>query len=252
MSVTAAAKRRFKILRIRNQRLRARLRRHLFPTGLFQICFSLTALIVFSPLFLLVAALVKLNSPGPFFYRGARVGLENSVFRVIKFRTLPLRYEERVGSRLLTERERYNGVLAAIIVRLKLDEMPQLLNVLMGDMALVGPRPIRPVFYSRYVREIPGYAKRFQVKPGITGLAQIVGGYYMDPGDKLKYDLLYIQNKGLILDIKIMFLTILTLVFTRRIMGLSIVRRFLGIPIAVNGDDIVPSMETYGKVTDCR
>lgn len=249
-TVGALARRKLKIIKIRNRRLKSRIQKNLFPTRLFQIFFSTAALFFLSPLFALVSLLVIINSPGPVFYRGARVGKDNTVFRLIKFRTLPVRYEERVGRRLLTEKERYSGIIANLIIRLKLDEIPQLINVIRGEMALVGPRPVRPVFYSKYSKEIPGYAKRFQVKPGITGLAQIIGGYYMAPEDKLKYDLLYVQNKSIAFDMKIIFLTTLTLMLSRNIMRSLVVGKFLKVHIDIEDKEIVPTKDVYDKVTD--
>ncbi|MEW6200642.1 MAG: sugar transferase [bacterium] len=250
MSISSLTRRRIKIFRIRNQRLKMRLRQHLFPTRLFQIVFSIFWLTALSPLFLTIAILIKIVLPGPVFYRGARVGVGSTIFKVIKFRTLPERYESRVGGRLLSAKERYNGRLAAILIRFKLDELPQLINVLRGDMALVGPRPVRPIFFSKYGKEITGYAKRFQVKPGVTGLAQIVGGYYMDPKDKLRYDLLYIQHKCMALDIKIIILTIVTLFLGRNIMKHRFIEKFLNMSLKVNGSDISPSKEIYKKITN--
>lgn len=238
-----------KIVRIRNRRLKARMQRSMTAERVVEILVSLLGLFVMSPVIALVSALVVINSPGPIFYRGARVGRGNSIFRLVKFRTLPVRYEERVGSRLLTEKERYSGLIAKLIIRLKLDELPQLFNVLRDEMALVGPRPVRPVFYSKFAKDIPGYKKRFRVKPGITGLAQIIGGYYMAPELKHKYDLLYIQNRSLSLDMKIIAMTFLTLLFSRNIMKTSLVRRFLGIPLEIAGEEITPTGEVYNAVT---
>lgn len=214
-----------------------------------EILVSLIGLVVLSPLFIVVSVMVKLNSPGPVFYRGTRVGIGNSVYRLIKFRTLPVQYETSVGDRILTQKERISGLFASLVVRSKLDELPQLINVLRGDMSLVGPRPVRPIIYQKYSREITGYAKKFSVKPGISGLAQIVGGYYMAPALKHKYDMLYIQHRSTALDIKLILLTFIVLVFSRRMMKWPIIESFLGFKLDVRSEEIEPTEEQYNHVT---
>ena len=215
----------------------------------FQITLSLFGLILSSPLFIVVSIMVKLNSPGPVFYRGTRIGKGNVIYKLIKFRTLPVQYEQSVGDRVLTQNERINGLFAALVVRSKLDELPQLLNVVKGDMNFVGPRPVRPVIYSKYSQIVPGYNRKFAVKPGITGLAQIIGGYYMDPQRKHKYDMLYLKHRSLLLDMKLIFLTFLVLVLSRRVMKWRLTERFLGFALGVHQDELEPSEEDYKKVT---
>lgn len=215
----------------------------------FQIVICSAALVVSSPLFLFIAIMVKLNSPGPVFYMGTRVGQNNRIYKLLKFRTLPVQYETSVGDRVLTQNERINGLFAAIVVRSKLDELPQLINVVKGEMSFVGPRPVRPIIYSKYSKEVQGYARKFMVKPGITGLAQIIGGYYMAPAQKHKYDILYIENKSLFLDVKIVILTLLVLMFSRRIMRLRLVDRLLGFELNVAKDEIEPTVDAYNHVT---
>lgn len=215
----------------------------------FQLIVSSLGLVLSSPLFIVVAILVKINSPGPVFYRGARIGKGNTLYKLIKFRTLPVQYEQSVGDRVLTQNERINGLFAAIVVRSKLDELPQLLNVIKGDMNFVGPRPVRPIIYSKYSKTVPGYNRKFAIKPGITGLAQIIGGYYMDPRKKHKYDMLYMANRSLALDLKILLLTFLVLVLSRRIMKMKITERFLGFELGVDEAELEPSTESYKNVT---
>ena len=154
-----------------------------------------------------------------------------------------------MGDRILTQKERINGLFAALVVRSKLDELPQLINVVKGDMNFVGPRPVRPVIYSKYSKEIQGYNKKFSVKPGITGLAQIIGGYYMDPCLKHKYDMLYIKNRSLRLDLKIMFLTFMVLVISRRVMKWRITEMFLGFELGVSTNEIEPTDDAYKSIT---
>jgi lipopolysaccharide/colanic/teichoic acid biosynthesis glycosyltransferase len=216
----------------------------------FQIVLCSVLLVLISPLLILVAVLVEINSPGPFFYYGTRVGRGSTLYKVLKFRTLPVQYENMVGSRILTPKERTNGVIPSIITRAKLDELPQIINVIKGEMAFVGPRPVRPVIVSKYTKEIPGYSKKFAVKPGMTGLAQIIGGYYMAPADKHKYDLLYMKHISVFLDLKIIFLTFVVLVLGRRIMKSKIIERFLGFNLNVRKEEIEPTQEVFKKVTD--
>lgn len=216
---------------------------------IFQVVFCSLIMLFISPLLIFVAILVEINSPGPFFYYGTRVGRGRSVFKVMKFRTLPVQYENMVGSRILSPKERTSGVIPSVITRVKLDELPQLINILKGEMSFVGPRPVRPVIVTKYSQEIPGYSKKFAVKPGLTGLAQIVGGYYMDPADKHKYDMLYIRNMSTALDLKIMFLTFAVLVIGRRIMKMRLIEWFFGFELGVKQEEIDQTDEVLEKVT---
>ncbi|HXH82338.1 MAG TPA: sugar transferase, partial [Candidatus Tectomicrobia bacterium] len=178
---------------------------------LLQAAVAIVALVVLSPLCALLAALIKLSSPGPVFYRGARLGRDLRPFRIYKFRTLVPDAEARIGARLLGAADKADlcTPIGRILKRTKLDELPQLLNVIRGEMRLVGPRPLRPIFLDELQRTIPGFLARFAVPPGITGIAQLRGGYYTSPRDKLRYDLVYIRNRGIRLDT---FLIVLTLV----------------------------------------
>jgi lipopolysaccharide/colanic/teichoic acid biosynthesis glycosyltransferase len=172
-----------------------------------QILLCLVGLLAVSPVLLIVAGAVKLSSRGPVFYRGRRVGKDERIFEIYKFRTLQVDAEQQIGARLLTEGDAVYTPIGKFLKRWKLDELPQLLNVIKGDMSLVGPRPVRPIFLDRFKREIPGYVQRFQVRPGATGLAQLRGGYWTEPRNKLRYELVYIRHQSLVLDLKLMGLT---------------------------------------------
>jgi lipopolysaccharide/colanic/teichoic acid biosynthesis glycosyltransferase len=184
-----------------------------FPAGgnelsrAIQVILSLGAVLVLSPVLLIVALAVKLTSPGPVLYRGQRVGKAQRIFDIYKFRTLTVGAEKQIGARLLKEEDQVYTKIGRFLKKTKLDELPQLFNVIKGDMNLVGPRPVRPVFLETFRREIPDYGLRFQVRPGMTGLAQVRGGYWTDPRDKLRYELVYIKNQSLFLDLKLMGLT---------------------------------------------
>ncbi len=173
----------------------------------FQALLCLVALVLLAPVMLAVAIAVKCTSRGPILYRGQRVGKDERVFHILKFRTLVVDAEQRIGARLLKEEDQVYTPVGKFLKRWKLDELPQLFNVVRGDMALVGPRPVRPVFLETFKREIPNYALRFQVRPGATGLAQLRGGYWTEPRNKLRYELVYIQNQSLWFDLWLMALT---------------------------------------------
>jgi len=169
-----------------------------------QITFSLLALLVTLPLSVVACIAVKFSSPGPILYKGKRVGKDGKLFTMYKFRTMHVGTEAKVGGRLIkNDGEGRITKVGRILRLLKLDELPQLLNVIKGDMNIVGPRPIRPTLLEEYLRDYPNYTKRFAVKPGITGLAQTNGGYYIHPRNKLRYDILYIKNQSLWLDLKL-------------------------------------------------
>lgn len=174
-----------------------------------QVLLVLVGLFLLSPLFLLIALAVRFTTPGPIFYRGQRVGKDQKIFHIRKFRTLVVGAEQQIGARLLKEEDQFYTPIGKFLKKTKLDELPQLLNVLTGEMSLVGPRPVRPIFLEQLKREVPNYEKRFQVRPGMTGLAQVRGGYWTEPRDKLRYELIYIKNQSLLFDLKLIWLTLL-------------------------------------------
>ena len=170
---------------------------------------SIAAIVLFSPVMLLCAALVKLTSPGPVLYKQVRVGLHNRNFEMFKFRSMEVQPEaEEKKAWTVKNDPRVTGI-GKFMRRTSLDELPQLFNILKGDMSLVGPRPERPQFVEKFREEIPRYMVKHQVRPGLTGWAQ-VNGYRGDTSirKRIEYDLYYIENWTLGLDIKILFLTI--------------------------------------------
>jgi Undecaprenyl-phosphate glucose phosphotransferase len=175
----------------------------------FDILFSSLALLLISPVMLLTALAVKLTSPGPVLYRQERMGMDGAVFPILKFRTMRVD-SERSGPRMATAADDRRTALGAFLRRSSLDELPQLFNVLRGDMSLVGPRPERPVFIEEFKRQIPKYHLRHKVKSGITGWAQINGLRGQTSMQKrIEYDLYYIENWSLLLDLKILVRTAL-------------------------------------------
>lgn len=179
-----------------------------FLLSILLLCFAL-------PVLLSACLAIRLSSPGPIFFRQRRVGKGGREFIIHKLRTMREGAEDGLGAVLATPNDdRVIGV-GRFLRATRIDEIPQLINVLNGTMSLVGPRPERPELTEAMVREIPGYAERWLVKPGLSGLAQVRGEYNTSPTYKLKYDLAYIHNYSLLLDVRIMAETARTL-FTRR------------------------------------
>jgi exopolysaccharide biosynthesis polyprenyl glycosylphosphotransferase len=172
---------------------------------------SFLILVPVLPLLALLWLAVKLTSPGPVIYMQKRVGYGGRVFNLYKFRTMIHNAEEESGPVLATENDTRVTLAGGFLRKTRLDELPQLLNVLKGDLSLVGPRPERPYFVQIFTRDIPEYALRHLVKPGLTGLAQVAGYYSTETRDKLRYDLYYISDYSLLLDFKILLSTVPTL-----------------------------------------
>ncbi len=167
-------------------------------------------LVLFSPLMLLVAILIKLDSPGSVFYVQERMGLDARPFPMLKFRSMRANAEAETGPVWASAGDPRRTRLGTIIRRVSVDELPQLINVVLGDMSLVGPRPERPVFVDQFKRSIPRYMDRHREKAGLTGWAQ-VNGLRGDTSviERTKYDLWYIENWSLLLDLKILLRTVL-------------------------------------------
>ena len=175
---------------------------------LFDLAFATALALAAAPVCLLVAVAVRLTSAGPVLFRQERVGRALAPFRVVKFRTMR-RDAERESGEVLAQRDdpRLTPV-GGFLRRYRLDELPQLWNVLVGEMSLVGPRPERPGFVQQHLAGVPGYAERFAAPPGLTGLAQVNGEYHSTPENKLRYDLAYISNRSLWLDLSILVRTV--------------------------------------------
>lgn len=167
------------------------------------------------PVLCLATCCIKLTSPGPMFYRQRRVGRDSKEFIMYKLRTMVDRAEATTGPVLAGLDDDRITPVGRFLRATRIDEIPQLFNVLNGTMSLVGPRPERPEFVEEFLQTIPGYAERLQVKPGLTGLAQVNGEYHTTAEYKLKYDLAYIYNYSLWLDMRIMAETV-KVMLTRR------------------------------------
>ena len=193
----------------------------------WQVLIAALGLLLTLPISICIALATKLTSRGPILYSGTRIGRNMEPFGIYKFRTLLVDAEARIGARLLTPGDPLYTPIGRFLKRTKLDEIPQLLNVLRGDMNLVGPRPIRPIFLATSMREIQNYAARFVVRPGMTGLAQLRGGYFTHPRDKLRYDILYVRNRGMLLDLKLVLGTFVKLLNRWLTLGLLLLLIFL-------------------------
>ena len=177
----------------------------------FDVLCASVLLILASPVMLLTALLIRLESPGPVLYRQERVGLDGLNFDVVKFRSMRTDAEEDGVPRWATAGDSRVTRVGRVIRKLRIDELPQLLSVLVGHMSLVGPRPERPYFVDQLKQEIPFYAVRHSVKPGVTGWAQVsyqYGSTQEDTVNKLQYDLYYVKNHSLFLDLVILFQTV--------------------------------------------
>ena len=165
-------------------------------------------LLAAAPVMAVCALAVRLTSPGGVLYRQTRVGRGQKPFILYKFRTMRQDAEAESGEVLAQPGDPRLTPIGAFLRRFRLDEVPQLFNVLQGTMSLVGPRPERPGFVERYLAAVPGYAERFSLAPGLTGLAQVNGDYYSSPQNKLRYDLAYMANWTPWLDVSILLRTV--------------------------------------------
>ncbi|NKZ32955.1 sugar transferase [Ureibacillus thermosphaericus] len=179
---------------------------------LYDIVASFIALVLLSPLFIIFALLIKLEDPkGSIFYKQERLGKDNKEFIIYKFRSMVEGAEKMTGPVLAGKNDPRITKVGRFMRKTRVDELPQLLNVLKGDMSIVGPRPEREYFAKQFEKELNHYFYRNIVKPGITGYAQIMGKYTTSVDDKLRFDLFYIRNYSFILDIIIQFKTIIVL-----------------------------------------
>lgn len=173
---------------------------------------AIIATVILLPLMLITAVVVKLDSPGSALYAQVRVGRNGKLFKVHKFRSMRQDAEAKSGPVLASEKDPRITRIGRFIRATRLDELPQLFDVLAGNMSIVGPRPERPFFVEQFIAEKPEYAYRHNVKPGITGLAQIAGKYNTTAYDKLVYDLIYIQNFSVMNDLTLMLQTFKVLI----------------------------------------
>ncbi len=168
---------------------------------------SLALLIALIPM-LLIALIIKISSPGPVFYAQERLGLNGKKIKVVKFRSM-VNDAEKEGARWSDgDNDSRITKVGSFIRKTRLDELPQLWSCVTGEMSLIGPRPEREMFYEAFEEHVHGFSQRLKVKPGITGLAQVSGGYDLRPEEKIVYDIEYIKNRSIWLEIKILFKTV--------------------------------------------
>jgi exopolysaccharide biosynthesis polyprenyl glycosylphosphotransferase len=179
------------------------------------IAISIVSLIILSPILTLISILIKIDTPGPVFHTQERVGLRGKKFTLVKFRSMVSDAERYTGPVWAEKNDKRITRVGRIIRPFRLDELPQILNVLRGEMSFVGPRPERPAFVDDLRRSIPFYGLRLNVHPGITGWAQVKHTYDQSVDDvkkKLEFDLEYINNMSIRLDLKIFLKTVLTVI----------------------------------------
>ncbi len=184
----------------------------LFFKRLFDVILSLIALIITSPILLFTALAIKLEDGGPVFFRQDRVTIGGRVFSILKFRSMIVDAEKDGRPHPAGEADDRITKVGHFIRPTRIDELPQILNILKGDMSIVGPRPERVEHVEKYTRDIPEFAFRLKVKGGLTGVAQVFGKYNTSPLSKLKMDLYYITNYSILLDLQILFETVKILV----------------------------------------
>jgi len=183
---------------------------------IFDAVFSLAVVVLLSPVFLALAVAVKLTSPGPVLYGQERMGLDGQRFRMLKFRTMRMDAESETGPVWAPRGDTRRTPIGSFLRRFSLDELPQFVNVLRGEMSVVGPRPERPVFVERFRQTVPGYMLRHKVKSGVTGWAQVHGlRGNTSLETRIEYDIEYIERWSFWLDLKIIGLTVVRVLFDR-------------------------------------
>lgn len=178
---------------------------------IFDVLFALGAIVVTLPAWILIAIIIRLTSPGPVFYRQDRVGFNGRIFSIWKFRSMFQDAESKSGAVWAQKEDPRITPVGRVLRRTRLDELPQLINIMLGDMSVVGPRPERPEFVNRFEVEIPFYRMRLTVRPGLTGWAQVLHKYDESMEDvqrKLQYDLFYVKHLSPFLDLRILIRTV--------------------------------------------
>lgn len=186
-------------------------RGYLFVKRLFDVVLGAALLAVFALPMLVIGIVIRLDSPGPAIFRQERLGLHGRPFHILKFRTMRRDAEEHGPQWAQPDDQRVTAV-GKFIRTVRLDELPQLINIISGEMSFVGPRPERAYFYKEFETYIKGFSQRMKVKPGLTGLAQVNGGYDLAPEEKIVYDMEYIRHCSVKMDISCMLKTVLVVV----------------------------------------
>ena len=177
-------------------------------TRSFDIISSIIALIILFPIILITGIIVKIEDKGPIFYKQERLGKNEKRFYIYKIRSMRIDAEKNGKAQWAEKNDPRITKVGRFIRKTRIDELPQLINILKGDMTIVGPRPERPELTYEFEKQTEGFINRLKVKPGLTGLAQVNGGYDITPKEKLGWDMEYIRNRSIILDLKIILKTI--------------------------------------------
>ena len=186
---------------------------YLLVKRVVDVVISLVALVVLSPIFLVTAIAIKATDHGPVFYKQTRLTKDGKEFGILKFRSMRVDAEKDGVARLASKKDSRITPVGKFIRKVRLDELPQLINIIKGDMSFIGPRPERPEIIAQYLEVMPEFAFRMKVKAGLAGYAQVYGKYNTTPYDKLKLDLTYIENYSVWLDLKLMLLTVKVLLW---------------------------------------
>ena len=171
------------------------------------IVLSVIGILIGIPLMIVFGILIKVEDNGPITYKQERLGKGGKKFYIYKLRSMRTD-AEKFGAQWAEKDDPRITKVGKFIRKTRIDEIPQLFNILKGDMSIIGPRPERPSFTEEFNQEIPGFINRLAVKPGLTGWAQVNGGYEITPEEKLKEDIFYIKNRSILLDLKILFKTV--------------------------------------------
>lgn len=174
---------------------------------IFEIILAICGILILSPVLIIISILIKIDSKGPIIYSQERLGINGKRFRVLKFRSMVVD-AEKGGPQWAKKDDNRVTKFGHFIRKTRIDELPQLLNVLRGDMGIIGPRPERPIFTDKFSEEIPNFRDRLVVRPGLTGWAQVNGGYDITPREKFELDMYYIRNMSILLDMKILVKTV--------------------------------------------
>ncbi|OLS40002.1 sugar transferase [Bacillus sp. MRMR6] len=185
-----------------------------FFKQIVDIAVSFVSLLFLFPFLLIIAILIKLDSQGSVFYKQERIGLNGKPFLMIKFRTM-YGDAEKNGPQWADSHDSRITRVGHYLRKYRLDELPQFINIVRGEMSMIGPRPERLYFIKEFEKQLPSFRSRLQVKPGITGWAQIHGGYELTPAQKLKLDLHYINHFSILIDLKIILKSIPVILFAK-------------------------------------
>jgi lipopolysaccharide/colanic/teichoic acid biosynthesis glycosyltransferase len=186
---------------------------YLVVKRVMDILISIIGLVLTAPIMLITASLIRLETHGPVIFSQVRLGKDGKEFTIYKFRSMIKNAEKHTGVTWAKEDDCRITNVGKFIRKTRIDELPQFINILKGEMTLIGPRPERPCLTEEFHDEYAGFKNRLLVKPGVTGLAQVKGGYHISPGQKCRLDKLYIKNRNLLLDLEILVRTVAVVIF---------------------------------------